>query len=31
MTKRLFVEAGAAPSQQRWSRPDSTQAPPEPP
>jgi cation diffusion facilitator family transporter len=27
MIKRLFIEAGAAPSQQRWSRPDSTQAP----
>jgi cation diffusion facilitator family transporter len=26
MIKRLFIEAGA-PSQQRWSRPDSTQAP----
>ena len=31
MIKRLFIEAGAAPSQQRWSRPDSTQAPAEPP
>ena len=27
MIKRLFIEAGAAPGQQRWSRPDSTQAP----
>jgi cation diffusion facilitator family transporter len=27
MIKRLFIEAGAAPPQQRWSRPDSTQAP----
>ncbi len=27
MIKRLFIEAGAAPAQQRWSRPDSTQAP----
>ena len=26
MIKRLFIEAGAAPGQQRWSRPDSTQA-----
>jgi cation diffusion facilitator family transporter len=25
MIKRLFIEAGAAPAQQRWSRPDSTQ------
>jgi hypothetical protein len=24
MIKRLFVEAGAAPSLQRWGRPDST-------
>jgi len=31
MIKRLFVEAGAVPPQQRWSRPDSTQAPPDPP
>jgi hypothetical protein len=30
MIKRLFIEAGAAPSQQRWTRPDSTQAPPDP-
>jgi hypothetical protein len=29
MIKRLFIEAGAAPSQRRWSRPDSTQAPAE--
>jgi cation diffusion facilitator family transporter len=29
MIKRLFIEAGAAPAQQRWSRPDSTQAPAE--
>jgi cation diffusion facilitator family transporter len=28
--KRLFVEAGAAPPHQRWSRPDSTQAPTDP-
>ena len=28
MIKRLFIEAGAAPGQQRWSRPDSTQAAP---
>jgi cation diffusion facilitator family transporter len=27
MIKRLFIEAGAAPAQERWSRPDSTQAP----
>ncbi len=27
MIKRLFIEAGAAPARQRWSRPDSTQAP----
>jgi cation diffusion facilitator family transporter len=27
MIKRLFIEAGAAPAQHRWSRPDSTQAP----
>ena len=27
MIKRLFIEAGAAPAHQRWSRPDSTQAP----
>jgi len=27
MIKRLFIEAGAVPAQQRWSRPDSTQAP----
>jgi len=27
MIKRLFIEAGAAPPNQRWSRPDSTQAP----
>jgi cation diffusion facilitator family transporter len=26
MIKRLFIEAGTAPAQQRWSRPDSTQA-----
>jgi cation diffusion facilitator family transporter len=31
MIKRLFIEAGAAPSQQRWSRPDSTRAGAEPP
>ena len=28
MIKRLFIEAGAAPGQQRWSRPDSTQTAP---
>ena len=27
MIKRLFIESGVAPAQQRWSRPDSTQAP----
>jgi len=27
MIKRLFIEAGAAPAQERWTRPDSTQAP----
>jgi cation diffusion facilitator family transporter len=26
MIRRLFIEAGAAPPQQRWSRPDTTQA-----
>jgi cation diffusion facilitator family transporter len=26
MIKRLFIEAGAAPAAQRWSRPDTTQA-----
>lgn len=26
MIKRLFIEAGAAPAQERWSRPDTTQA-----
>jgi cation diffusion facilitator family transporter len=31
MIKRLFIEAGAAPAQQRWSRPDATQAPANPP
>ena len=31
MIKRLFIEAGAAPPQERWSRPDSTQAPTDPP
>jgi len=25
MIKRLFIEAGAAPAQERWSRPDATQ------
>jgi len=30
MIKRLFIEAGAAPAQQCWSRPDSTQAPVDP-
>jgi len=30
MIKRLFIEAGTAPAQQRWSRPDSTQASPDP-
>jgi cation diffusion facilitator family transporter len=28
MIKRLFIEAGAAPGRQRWSRPDSTQTTP---
>ncbi len=27
MIKRLFIEAGAAPPKERWSRPDSTQTP----
>jgi cation diffusion facilitator family transporter len=27
MIKRLFIEVGAAPTQQRWSRPDTTQTP----
>jgi cation diffusion facilitator family transporter len=27
MIKRLFIEAGAASAQQRWSRPDTTQSP----
>jgi cation diffusion facilitator family transporter len=30
MIKRLFIEAGAVPPQERWSRPDSTQRPAEP-
>jgi divalent metal cation (Fe/Co/Zn/Cd) transporter len=30
MIKRLFIEAGAAPAQERWSRPDATQATPDP-
>jgi cation diffusion facilitator family transporter len=30
MIKRLFIEAGTAPAQQRWSRPDSTQPPADP-
>jgi divalent metal cation (Fe/Co/Zn/Cd) transporter len=30
MIKRLFIEAGAAPPRQRWSRPDSTQPPADP-
>jgi cation diffusion facilitator family transporter len=30
MIKRLFIEAGAAPDQQRWTRPDSTQTPGDP-
>ena len=30
MIKRLFIEAGAAPPQLRWSRPDSTQPPTDP-
>jgi hypothetical protein len=30
MIKCLFIEAGAAPPQQRWSRPDSTQVPADP-
>jgi divalent metal cation (Fe/Co/Zn/Cd) transporter len=28
MIKRLFIEAGAVPAQERWTRPDSTQTPP---
>ena len=31
MIRRLFIEAGAASSQQRWSRPDSTQGAADPP
>jgi len=27
MIKRLFIESGAAPAQERWSRPDSTRTP----
>jgi cation diffusion facilitator family transporter len=30
MIKRLFIEVGTAPADQRWSRPDSTQAPTDP-
>jgi cation diffusion facilitator family transporter len=30
MIKRLFIEAGAAPAKERWSRPDSTQSPTDP-
>jgi cation diffusion facilitator family transporter len=30
MIKRLFIEVGAAPAKQRWSRPDSTQTPADP-
>ena len=30
MIKRLFIEAGTAPAQQRWNRPDSTQVPADP-
>jgi hypothetical protein len=30
MIKRLFIEAGAAPAQERWTRPDATQAPADP-
>jgi cation diffusion facilitator family transporter len=30
MIKRLFIEAGAAPAKERWSRPDSTQSPADP-
>jgi len=30
MIKRLLIEAGTAPAQQRWNRPDSTQAPADP-
>jgi hypothetical protein len=30
MIKRLFIEAGAVPPQERWSRPDSTQRPADP-
>ena len=29
MIKRLFIESGAAPAQERWSRPDSTRTPTE--
>jgi cation diffusion facilitator family transporter len=29
MIRRLFIEAGAAPAQQRWTRPDTTQLPAE--
>ncbi|CAN5130329.1 cation diffusion facilitator family transporter [soil metagenome] len=31
MIKRLFIESGAAPAKERWSRPDATQAPAEVP
>jgi hypothetical protein len=27
MIKRLFIESGAAPAQQRWCRPDATTSP----
>jgi cation diffusion facilitator family transporter len=30
MIKRLFIEVGAAPARQRWTRPDSTQTPSDP-
>jgi len=30
MIKRLFIEAGAAPPRERWSRPDATQTPADP-
>ena len=29
MIRRLFIEAGAAPAEERWTRPDSTRAPPD--
>jgi divalent metal cation (Fe/Co/Zn/Cd) transporter len=30
MIRRLFIEVGAVPAQQRWSRPDSTHSPADP-